>query len=595
MKTALKVALLLIVSLNAQAQVLSRDAWSNLAYEDMSDWIRRLPGMYPLDYGVAGAPVLFKPWGMEPWLVGVERDGIPWQRISDGLYESNLDSPEELDSLTLAFDGSHPFSTLKLATRALPSDTPRTELAVREGYYGFGRIDFAHAQNFSSKLRAEGRGRLFWYNGLRELISKSKFYSLHGRLTYALGTSWKSTFEYGGSNVEAQSPQILRPDSNRIVRPTIYSEREYGTLKLRRGNLKGAWEFGAHLRQDREDRDSYFGLWEQFAYGYAELQRSWKLTAVRGRVSYEDARYTFPGVRDARESAVTGVLNVSQDVLIGTVSGRGQYRYRTSFDQGLYSDKILDDNSAYGVIESRPVGGISVVFDAVEAQATMPKFWSDAHYEIGHRPLFIDNTFYAHQYFGGWNSLLLPPEGPSIEHRSWHFALKGNINSSSFDAGWRHVQSGLGYAVGGDTLFVTRGFGVEVWEGPSVSCNLKVLPVLRFQSMSDVSLDRYDHSRALDTRSLSRLVFARDFFKSQLHIDSYVAYEHLGKRRVTSDIKSQVIGPAHLMHLQIAATIEGVTLVWGAENLTAQHYEYLPGYLMIRKEEYFGFRWTLKL
>lgn len=128
-----------------------------------------------------------------------------------------------------------------------------------------------------------------------------------------------------------------------------------------------------------------------------------------------------------------------------------------------------------------------------------------------------------------------------------------------------------------------------------MECDVALTYSFRFQSWSSVECDKNGFSRALDTRTFSRVLFARDFFKSPLHIESYVAYELLGRRRVMSDIRDEVIGPAHLLHLRIEATIEGVTLIWGAENLTGQHYEYLPGYLMIRKEEYFGLKWTLKL
>ncbi|MBL0060300.1 MAG: hypothetical protein IPP40_02090 [bacterium] len=115
------------------------------------------------------------------------------------------------------------------------------------------------------------------------------------------------------------------------------------------------------------------------------------------------------------------------------------------------------------------------------------------------------------------------------------------------------------------------------------------------QSWSSIQCDKNGLSRALDTRSLSRLIYSQDFFKAPLHVDSYVAYELIGRHRAESDYGSKVLGPAHLVHFRIEGTIEGVTLIWGTENLTGQHYEYLPGYMLIRKEEYFGLKWTLKL
>ncbi len=219
MRRISRILFLLLCVLTVNAQTLTRDAWFTYAYEDMSDWIRRLPGMYPVDYGVAGAPIVFRPWGMHPWLVGVSRDGIPWNRVSDGLYDSNLDSPDELESLSLDYLGLDPLATLVMKTRELPADTPLTEISLREGYYGFGRVDFAHAQRFTPRMNVEGRGRLWWYDGLRFEISKSRFYNMSGKLRYVFSDVWQGSFEYGGANVDAQSPYIYRPEPNVIQTP----------------------------------------------------------------------------------------------------------------------------------------------------------------------------------------------------------------------------------------------------------------------------------------------------------------------------------------------------------------------------------------
>lgn len=128
-----------------------------------------------------------------------------------------------------------------------------------------------------------------------------------------------------------------------------------------------------------------------------------------------------------------------------------------------------------------------------------------------------------------------------------------------------------------------------------MNCDIALLPMLRLQSQTSIAVDIDEISRALDTRSYSRLLFTKDYFKAPLRITSYVAYEHIGKHRAESDIREEVIGPAHLVHFRVEAGIHGVTMVWGLENLTGQHYEYLPGYMLIRKEEYFGVKWTLKL
>ncbi len=123
----------------------------------------------------------------------------------------------------------------------------------------------------------------------------------------------------------------------------------------------------------------------------------------------------------------------------------------------------------------------------------------------------------------------------------------------------------------------------------------QLLIPLSMQTMSSMQLDPEDFSRATELRSFTRLNFSKNFFKAPLHVSSYVAYEHIGRHDAVSEFGRATLGPTHLMHFRIEGTIEGVTLIWGAENLTGQHYEYLPGYMLIRKEEYFGLKWTLRL
>jgi hypothetical protein len=45
----------------------------------------------------------------------------------------------------------------------------------------------------------------------------------------------------------------------------------------------------------------------------------------------------------------------------------------------------------------------------------------------------------------------------------------------------------------------------------------------------------------------------------------------------------------------VSATVRGVTLIWGTENVLKVHYSFMPGYRMIAKEEYLAFIWRLWL
>jgi hypothetical protein len=589
-RSVTKLLLLLFISAATHAQTLTREAWSTYACEDLSDWIRRLPGMYPVDYGVAGAPIVFRPWGMHPWNVGVTRDGIPWNRVSDGLYDSNLDSPDELESLSLDYLGLDPMATLVMKTRELPADTPLTEISLREGYYGFGRVDFAHAQRFTPRMTVEGRGRLFWYDGLRFEISKSRFYNMSGKLRYAFSDAWQGSFEYGGANADAQSPHIYRPSPNVIQRPQEYSEREYGTLRLKRQAQKTSLEFGMHARQDRMTRDVLFGMREQFWYGYAEGRVHNAVSSLGTKVSIEKADMTFPGQARVRYFEPRVEMNGNLD-LVGLELAAGGYasKSREEFENSPSEDYI--DSWGYGHIGTPSLATFRGVVNLSGGAQKTPVFWRTASYSVTDYPLFVSDllTNLAQRFEGQGHDV-------TIEALNWRAGLETKTSSRQAGVYWfEHRGDDGAFHDFGEFVSFDKSVSTDRQSGLQLDGTTALLGPLSMQTMSSLQLDPEDISRATELRSFTRLNFSKDFFKAPLHVSSYVAYEHIGRHDAVSEFGKATLGPAHLVHFRVEGTIEGVTLIWGAENLTGQHYEYLPGYMLIRKEEYFGLKWTLKL
>lgn len=586
------------------AQQLTYERMSVYAYEDMSDWLRRFPGMYPMDYGVAGVPVVFRPWGLSPWNVGVERDGIPWNRISDGLYDSNLDSPEELKSLSYSSDGIDPLGTIRLNTRLLPTDTATTEVRLREGYYGFGRVDFAHAQKLSDRVSGEGRGRLFWYDGLRAngnlTYSKARFYALSGKLKVSLNDQWRGGIEYGGSNVDAQSPFTFRGEDSLFHRPQIYSEREHGTARLEMRSDGLEFDFGLHARQDREIREEsggikYFGLRERFWYGFAEGRMNGAKGGFGGRVAGESAEFNFPGVDEISEDALSFSGSAHYDVSLAKIKGNVNFRNLIGNDSERSSD--LTNKSAYLSLLSKRILGLAIKAEGAVGDKAVPQYWRYANLPNNYRPLLVSNENASNSYYGGRYQGVEAETDFSSKFGTWAAGLDLERGSGTATLLWRSVNADeVDFLTVGDTTYLysmVKNGGD--WIGPEINCDIPIVTFLRLQSWSSVQCDKDEMSRALDTRSFTRLMFSQDFFKAPLHINSYVAYEHIGRHSAVSDFESKVLGPAHLVHFRVEGTIEGVTLIWGAENITGQHYEYLPGYMLIRKEEYFGLKWTLKL
>lgn len=600
MRSFIVVTCLFLSLSSLHAQALTREWIGATTYEDMSDLLRRFPGMYAYDYGVAGAPLIFRPWGFAPWYIGVERDGIPWSRVSDGLYDSNLDLPEEVDSLSQRFDGSHPLATIRFTTRKLPTDTATTEVALREGYYGFGRIDFAHGQRLSKRLEGWGRGRLWWYDGLRQILSSTgpaslsdaRFYNLSGMLRYAASTEWSTTIEYGGANVEARSPLRISGNNDR---PQNYSEREYGTLRAQRIAPRLDLEFAVHARQDREKRGPYFRLREQFWYGYAQGIVKTSSAHLRARAAIERADYSYTG-GGGEDSFGNLHISGAQHSRIGDVSARALLRQRLAGESPLAED--LPTKSLTAEYATPQWLSLQAIAGGTVGYNDIPQFWRAARFDITNRPWLVDDAFAEGSYYRGPRSEFESIDEFSSYMGMWHAGLRSERGTSRATLSWNAVYGDEPrFYADNDTVYLSSDYATDVVEqrGPSLECDAAILSFLRLQSYSHIALDADEIGRAVDTRSYSRLMFSRDFFQAPLRVRSYLAYEHIGPRRARSEIRAEVLGPAHLMHFRLEAAIHGVALIWGMENITGQHYEYLPGYMLIRKEEYFGLKWTLKL
>ena len=138
----------------------------------------------------------------------------------------------------------------------------------------------------------------------------------------------------------------------------------------------------------------------------------------------------------------------------------------------------------------------------------------------------------------------------------------------------------FGYYVGGE-LPLRYGLSVQGWGFMQAASSTPTTSIYR--------------------HAFSRFYFERNFFKAPLTIRSHLSYEYVGPSaafsdaNVVNDRRVTILPGAQLVGFRLSATIKGVTLMWGTENLLNQAYSLLPGYPRIGKEEYLQFIWRLWL
>lgn len=594
-------ALLTAAACFAQGPVLRAPELLTYAYEDCGDILRLYPGMYALDYGTLGAPLVFRPWGGRPWEWDVTRDGIPQTRRYDGQCDANLQPVSELEQARLDFLHGAGVGTFSLTTRTLPADTPYTELQIREGFYGYGTVDFAHGQRVYRSTTLEITGRLGWYNGrrteqlssgLERSASAARLNRLRGRAGFDIGPRWRGELTYAGSRLDAE---FIANDAGQ------YTEREEGILRVRPADSAQTRirpELNVFLRQDREKWESEFRAREASG-GYAISARIplARQTLMMSQTTMA-AEINFPGMDRRREliagAAVTDSINFEplHIVLRGAVQREGGWRHDTETDH-IWLTEGGATVALHATARLTPYAGASY------AERAVPVAWRAGTYRLAARPVifapeFADNQrtyraaadphtpmvdrFFKSMLGARWMQQELEIDAAVLniarpgEQRS-HFETAGDtIRLAYGNSGANHDDLGLAAVVR-----VPLGYGLR-------------LESQWFEQYADA-----DFARRTERRGFSRVYFEREFFQSPLIVRSHLSHEHIGRRWGFSDRGQGYLNAANVWGLRISATIRGVSLIWGTENLFKQRYQMMPGYWMIGKEEYLAFQWRLLL
>jgi hypothetical protein len=568
------------------------DLWT-LPYEDLSDVLRRYPGMYPLDYGTLGAPMIFRPWNLHPWELRVERDGILQNRRFDGLYEPNLQPGNEIETIRYDFLGGGAPGQFSLTTRTLKTDTPYTEFQIREGYYGYGTVDFAHGQRLHRSLTLETTGRLGWYDGMRT-PSESRDTRVRGRVGVDLGRRWRAQATYSGSKVMTQF--LLNPHHDYVP------SREEGILSVfEKDSFRTRWNPSLTV-YSREDRETWGSPWRArelnsgfSAQAHAQLGRQHLI--FRQEDSWTEINY--PGMTTRSELA-TG-LSVDDSLMLNVVClslstnvrrESGWWEAREQDHRWLTDFTARAETPSWRNLRARAGGGY--------AESAVPIGWWRGEYPLAARPLVIapEMTRLALDYSGDH------PGGPPVDrHLTSEVGVKWSRRLALCDLAVMTISRPGNFSsrfLVADTtvrLVYDRNPDEQTQIGFAGGAVVPLWYGLRIESWWFRQANSTDIGEASDARGWSRLYFERAFFKSPLTIRSHISYEYLGRRWAFSDRfpDGVFVGPSHLFGFRVSATVRGVTLVWGTENVLKEHYSFMPGYRMIAKEEYLAFIWRLWL
>jgi hypothetical protein len=594
-------------SLFGQGLVLHQsDLWT-YPYKDLSDLLRMYPGMYPLDYGTFGSPKVFRPWNMDPWELRVIRDGIPQNRLYDGLYDSNLQPGNELDSLQYDFLSPGATGQIFMTTRNLPTDTPYTEFQIREGNYGFGTVDLAHAQKVYKSLTLELTARLAWSDGFDNSPNYAATASrtpsgtvgtaaqtsrLRGKMGWNMGSRWRTDLTYSGSTVK----------SDNLLTPTgLFTKRDEAIASVsERDSANTAFNpsLKLYLRQDRESWGQPFHAREQNGGWVLRAHAKLPHQALTFEHAGTAASMNFPGL-DLRHQ-LDLELKAADSVGMGFVNSAW---YADSKRQSWYlgkSEHVHRILSNVGVsVFTRPVLNIITHGGAAYSEEAAPIAWWRGSYLESARPLIIAPAFQeiSQSYVSTGNE----GAGPVDRHLKYQLGLRWQEQGAFCDVSAMAISHPGDFAynfVSNNSkayMSFDRYGDTKTQLGVAADARIPLRYGFRLDARWFAQSIEKDPTSTEDTRGYARLYFEHDYFSAPLIIRGHVSYEYYGQRIAFSNLGTYTLGPNAVVGFRLSASIKGVTAVWGTDNFFDESYALMPGYPMIGKEEYIAFIWRLWL
>lgn len=555
---------------------LTEEQLTDLDHEEFGDWISVMPGYYPLDRGGYAQPFRMQFMGLSPsWqslslrgqvlkdhLTGsAEFASIPPESVSDVRF-----NPLSLQSSGAAIDAG---------LRVLSPVPPSSRIAMRDGFYGLGIVDFDLTEKISPAMVLNGGGRVSTYGG-RLYNGEGYGLNLRGEVVWLDSNAVESK----PGNIRGWGGIAQRHHIAGIPYKSITYNRERYALAA--AMVWRQFIFQTQSYQQREtyssgDEDAWdeIGLAATYKIGDSGLNAEFDLqgSAARWRLKTLDwSMTTFWGAQV--------LLNWSplRSLRLESLSG-------LEWSDDFYPERHLGIGAVYNVNSS-----LSLFTNASQHQRQPSRFESSAD--------FPPETHF-------------PPYDPAFYQYS-DLDLKGNRNLKNETCNRVTIGSGIDFKWISGTVALYR-FQLEdpiSWremngkiesynaEDEEATGGLGWFTLRPFRGFSIGGSGSY-----LPLDSGRRRLFPEAIAHTWMQYRLLLFAEHLDLRfRLWDDFWGQRWFPVTggwekqgedaILNARIGARLYGFYIFWGINNITDKDYELLPGFPMMHKEEILGISWN---
>ncbi len=559
------------------ALILNEDQLEDRDYEEFADWLSLLPGVYPLDRAGYYQPFRMQFMGLDPRYIRVTFRGREMTDHLLGSPESQWISPGSVRRLRFdPFPAGSAGAEVSAEAQLFQPEPPSSRVAVRDGYYGTGFVDFNLAEYITPAWMLNGGGRVSNSDGR---MSNSAAYGLNLRAeviwmdsarvgpdTSGVWGWWSITQNTRKSEVPYQDydHNTFRYESDAVLHFRNHSVRVYGIQQRETyHHLEDAWdELGVILRT----------ALEKPAYGVGfqlrGAQADWRLNNTPRSIT------TFGGADLTVRWRMTDFLRIRSHA-------------------GLDLSDDFDPAPNFTIrLDGSLTPATSLFAGAAHYQHQPTRFQTTADFSPGEHFLPYDPAFYQYPD--------LPIQGnPGLGNETVQSIFAGCRLDATILTGvlgylsyrlddpirWREREdrvqaynAAAEQASGAIGWFTFRPAGFLEIGGTGSYLPLEAGQQRLFPEVTGHTWIQLRHLFAGGNLDM-RLRFWGDFW---------------GQRWFPVEAGWEKIPDDFVLSGRISARLYGFRIYWGVNNIFDRDYALLPGYPMMHKEEVWGIAWNFR-
>jgi len=551
------------------ALTLRNEALLEFDKEEFGDWVRLLPGYYPLDragYASADRGLMLGAFPtMELYFRG--------RRLEDhllGAPELGWVPPEALASVTFApLPLGAPGAQIVTDLLLLDPTPPASRISVRDGFYGLGTVDFDLTQKITPAVTLNGGGRVATFGGR---LPNNEGYGLNLRAETVFETS-PGLWGWGGvmqNRLNSQVP-FTEVDHNRV--------RYDGDLALNWRGLTG------HL----------YGFQQRETYGPGNDAWHEGGLILRGRRQYA-------GVDAALEArAALARWRLKGQAWSNTSFGgaRADLQYRpvrwlaAQAHLGLeLSDEFAPAAKLGASLEAPADRPVRLFAAAARHQRFPSRFELQADYAPGEHFLPYDPAFYQ------FPELAILGQ-PGLTNETYTTAQAGvRLESAALRSSValfrQQVDDPIRWRAEGDGL---RAYNAAQEERDGVLGWAQLFLPYRLEfgaTGSWVPRDEEEQSLYPEVIAHAWGQYSQPLFENHLVMRLRVWEDYWGVRQFPVPGGWDEEAGDFILSARISASLLGVHLFWGVNNILDRKYELVPGLPLMHKEEVWGVVWNFR-